>query len=357
MSARRIEGDTVRDAHAGKDSADRGRRTLPDAEVSYSTGRPASTSVIIAAHTFERSDDLVQAVASALGQQPPPYEVVVAVDNNPDLYEWVCKRLPDVVAVDHRGPRGASSTRNSGARAAYGSILAFLDDDAVARDGWLRNLTAPLARPDVVGVGGHVEAVWLERVPEWLPEEFLWVVGATYRGMPKAAAPIRNVWSENMAVRQADFWKVGGFREGFGKTGLESTAGEDTDFCIRLSTATGGIWWYEPSARIGHMVPARRGTPRFFVRRCYTEGQGKADMALLLGPSESLQDERRHAVKTLPKGLQRELWHAVAHREFAAIQRAMAIAIGLSAASLGYVTRRTRRASVARRWRLGHTVK
>lgn len=296
MSARRIEGDTVRDAHAGKDSADRGRRTLPDAEVSYSTGRPASTSVIIAAHTFERSDDLVQAVASALGQQPPPYEVVVAVDNNPDLYEWVCKRLPDVVAVDHRGPRGASSTRNSGARAAYGSILAFLDDDAVARDGWLRNLTAPLARPDVVGVGGHVEAVWLERVPEWLPEEFLWVVGATYRGMPKAAAPIRNVWSENMAVRQADFWKVGGFREGFGKTGLESTAGEDTDFCIRLSTATGGIWWYEPSARIGHMVrPAGEplasslgaATPRGRARpiwRCYS-GRAKASRTNGVTPS------------------------------------------------------------------------
>lgn len=317
-----------------------------------SAAAPPTTSVIIAAHTFERCDDLAQAAASALGQRPPPYEVVVTVDNNPDLYEWVCKQLPDVVAVDHCGPRGASATRNSGVRAANGSILAFLDDDAIARPNWLQNLTAPLARPDVVGVGGHVEPVWRGRVPKWLPEEFLWVVGATYRGMPKTAAPIRNVWSENMAVTRADFWSVGGFREGFGKTGLESPAGEDTDFCIRLAAATGGrTWWYEPSAQIGHVVPPRRGTPKFFLRRCYTEGKGKADMTALLGPSGRLQDERRHAIKTLPQGLRRELWHAVTHREFVGVQRASAIVVGLSAASLGYMMRRARRP--ARRSRLG----
>ena len=200
---------------------------------------PVTTSVIIAAHTFQRSEDLTRSVASALDQRPRP-QVVVTVDNNPDLYEWVCKRLPDVVAVDHRGARGASATRNSGVRAADGSILAFLDDDAVAQPGWLQSLIAPLARPDVVGVGGHVEPIWLGRTPRWLPDEFLWVVGATYRGMPKAAAPVRNVWSENMAVAREDFWKVGGFREGFGKTGLESPAGEDTDFCIRLTRCDGG---------------------------------------------------------------------------------------------------------------------
>jgi len=311
--------------------------------VTDSAAASVTTSVIIAAHTFQRCEDLTRSVASALGQQPRPYEVVVTVDNNPDLYEWVSKQLPDVVAVDHRGTRGASATRNSGVRAANGSILAFLDDDAVARPNWLQNLTAPLARPDVVGVGGHVEPVWLGRVPKWLPEEFLWVVGATYRGMPKTAAPVRNVWSENMAVARADFWRVGGFREGFGKTGLESPACEDTDFCIRLTTAMGGrTWWYEPSARVGHIVPPSRGTRRFFVQRCYNEGQGKAVMAALLGPNERLRDERRHATKTLPRGFGRELLQAVARRELVAVQRASAIAVGLGAASLGYMVRRAR---------------
>jgi GT2 family glycosyltransferase len=317
---------------------------LTDVDVS------ASTSVIIAAHTFERSEDLARSVASALDQRPRP-QVVVAVDNNPDLYEWVCKQLPDVIAVDHRGARGASATRNSGARAADGSILAFLDDDAVAQPGWLQSLIAPLARADVVGVGGHVEPIWFGRTPRWLPDEFLWTVGATYQGMPKAAAPVRNVWSENMAVATEDFWKVGGFREGFGKTGLESPAGEDTDLCIRMTDATGGRkWWYEPSARVGHLVPTSRGTRRFFVQRCYREGQGKAVITFLLGPrGAGLGDEWQYATKTLPEGFRRELRKAVVDREVIALERASAIAVGLAAASLGFVVRRARRTPIARR--------
>jgi len=325
----------------------RDQSVIREINVTGSAETSMTVSVVIAAHTFERCDDLAQAVESAISQQSPPYEVVVAVDNNPDLYEWVSKKLPDVTAVDHRGARGAGSTRNSGAKAAYGNILAFLDDDAIARPNWLQNLITPLDRPDVTGVGGRAEPVWRGPVPKWLPAEFLWVVGASYLGMPKVAAPIRNVWSQNMAVRRADFWKVGGFREGFGKVGLESTACDDTDLCIRMSAATGGIWWYEPSAVIGHVVPARRSTPRFFLQRCYTEGKGKADMAVLLGPSGRLQDERRHATKTLPRGLQRELWQAVSHQEFGAFQRATAMAVGLGAASAGYVFRRVRRASLS----------
>jgi glycosyltransferase involved in cell wall biosynthesis len=304
----------------------------------------SNASVIIAAHTFQRCDSLVQAVASALDQHPQPCEVIVVVDNNPELHEWVSNRLPDVVPIDHRGPNGASATRNAGARAARGSILAFLDDDAVARPEWLQNLVAPLAHPEVVGVGGYVEPLWLGRVPRWMPDEFLWVVGASYRGMPRTAGPIRNVWSENMAVARTDFMAIGGFREGFGKTGLEPRGGEDTDFCIRLSTATdGGLWWYEPSAKIGHSVPPGRSTLRFFVVRCYNEGQTKADMARFLGSEKGLGDERRHVTKTLPEGIGRELRQAVIHQEFFAAQRASAIGVGLCAASLGYAIRRTRR--------------
>jgi Glycosyl transferase family 2 len=312
--------------------------------VTDSSEKAITASVIIAAHTFQRCEGLKHAVTSATCQQPEPHEVVVAVDNNPELHAWVRKRLPDVVPVDHRGPNGASATRNAGARAASGSALAFLDDDAVARPDWLRNLIAPLARPDVVGVGGYVEPVWLGQVPRWMPEEFLWVVGASYRGMPKTAGPIRNVWSENMAVAKADFLKIDGFREGFGKTGLEARGGEDTDFCIRLASAMqGGIWWYEPSARVGHDVPPGRSTLRFFVVRCYNEGQTKADMASMLGPQKGLEDERRHATKTLPEGIARELRHAVMRQQVDAAQRASAMGLGLCAAGLGYMVRRARR--------------
>ena len=310
------------------------------------TGRMATAagtaSVVIAAYTLERSAGLTRTVASAVSQQPRPHEVIVAVDNNLDLYKWVCRAVPAAVTVHNQGARGASATRNAGASVAVGSVLAFLDDDTVAGPGWLRNLTAPLARPDVAGVGGYVEPMWFGRTPGWMPEEFLWVVGASYRGQPRTATTVRNVWSENMAVARDDFWAVGGFREGFGKLG-QVCRPEDTDFCIRLTTALGGRpWWYEPSARIGHNVPPHRGTLRYFVRRCYSEGQGKAELAALLGRDEGLRDERRHASRTLPQGICRELRQAVLGREVGAAQRASAICVGLTAAGVGYLVRRGR---------------
>jgi Glycosyl transferase family 2 len=303
----------------------------------------ACTSVVIATHSVERCEALAATVGSVLSQHQRPYEVVVAVDNNARLFEWVRQQFTDIVPVHNQGTRGASATRNAGARAASGRFLAFLDDDVVARPGWLRNLTKLLAQPDIAGVGGHVEPVWLGRAPRWLPEEFMWVVGASYRGLPSTSSPVRNVWSENMAVARANFWAVGGFREGFGKTGHVSQP-EDTDFCIRLTAALGGrTWWYEPTARVGHCVPPSRGTLRFFVQRCYNEGQGKAEMASLVGSHEGLRDERRHAAKTLPDGALRELKRAIAGHELAAALRASAIGLGLTAAATGYMLRRLQR--------------
>jgi glycosyltransferase involved in cell wall biosynthesis len=308
--------------------------------MTHSAAATASTSVVIAAYTLERREALAQAVVSVRAQDPPPGEVVVAIDNNTQLYEWALRQLPGVVTVHNESTHGASATRNAGARVASGTVLAFLDDDAVARPDWLRNLIAPLGRPNVAGVGGYMEPIWLGRAPRWMPEEFLWVVGASYRGMPKTASPVRNVWSVNMAVHREDFWAVDGFREEFCKTGHVSRP-EDTEFCIRLTTALKGrTWWYEPFAKAGHSVPPVRGTLRFFVWRCYNEGQGKAEMAALIGRSVGLQDERRHAARTLPAGISRELRHAVLKREFAALQRASAIGVGLGATGLGYVLRR-----------------
>ena len=175
-----------------------------------------------------------------------------------------------------------------------------------------------------------------------MPEEFLWVVGASYRGLPETPGPIRNVWSGNMAVARSDYWAVGGFREDFGKTDRVSSP-EDTDFCIRLAAALNrGTWWYEPSALVGHKVPPGRCTLRFFLWRCRNEGRGKAELSVWLGTGERLRDERQHAVKTLPAGIGRELRTAAVSRELVPVLRASAIGMGLSAASVGYAGRRAR---------------
>ena len=75
-------------------------------------GNPKSTrvSVIIAAFDMARWSLLERAVNSALRQAPRP-QVVVAIDNNEELYHRAAAAFEQVSVVLNRRERGASVTR------------------------------------------------------------------------------------------------------------------------------------------------------------------------------------------------------------------------------------------------------
>ena len=142
-----------------------------------------------------------------------------------------------------------------------------------------------------------------------------------------------------MAIRRNAFEAVGGFRDGFGKVGNRSRP-EDTDLCLRVAKGnSGGIWIYEPSAIAGHQVPAERTTFRYFLRRCYQEGQGKADLASFNGTTESISTERQYTRRVLPTGIARGLREA-ARGEVSGMTRSFAIIAGLFFAATGFLADR-----------------
>lgn len=301
----------------------------------------SDTAVVLATYDVGRLPLLERAIDSAVGQGPG-VEVVVAVDNNPNLRDLVSQRRPGVRVVFNSGPRGASATRNVGARAASRTYLALLDDDAVAEPGWLAAVVQPLRDdPSVVGVGGWVEAEWPAGRPVWFPPEFDFVVGASYRGLPTRPGPVRNGWAENMAVRAADFHAVGGFREDFGKVGNWSRP-EDTELGLRMTEKLAGQWWWQPSARVRHHVPPERATLAFFWRRNRLEGAGKAELAALAGRKTGLSTERSYITRTLPTGVLMGLLDALRGRPGGPL-RSLAIIVGLLAAGVGFVDASVRR--------------
>lgn len=286
-----------------------------------------TASVVIACHTEERFPSLLRAITSAREQTPPPAQVIVAVDHN----ERLCSLLTEVTGievVDHRGDPGASGARNAGAARAHAPLLVFLDDDTEARPGWLAELLSPFDDPSVLGSGGMTKPAWQCRRPDWFPDEFGWVIGASHAGLPTTLASVRNVWSENMAVRREAFEEVGGFRLGFGKLGLKSRP-EDTDLCIRIGASLPGARWvYVPTAIVYHEVPIARATFAFFLRRCYWEGAGKVELSAHLGDDRDLGDERSYLLRTLPLGIARGL-------RTGKLTRALAIVAGACAAAVG----------------------
>ncbi len=303
----------------------------------------AAASIVIACHTEDRLEHLLEAIDSAREQTPSPDQVIVAVDHNEDLFHRLRSDLEGIEIVDHRGDRGASGARNAGAARAVNPYLVFLDDDVRAHPGWLHRLLVPFEDPRVIGTGGMTMPAWEGPRPRWFPDEFGWVVGASHTGLPTELAPVRNVWGENMAVRREAFEAVGGFRAGFGKVGSTSRP-EDTDLCLRIGARSPDSWWaYVPNAVVDHVVPYARSTFSFFLRRCYWEGAGKVEMSAHLGEQRDLDDERSYMTRTLPRAVVRELSRAEVRRAFAIVAGVALAAAGAAVSLVRAVKARSRR--------------
>jgi GT2 family glycosyltransferase len=302
-----------------------------------------SISVVIAAFDERRWPQTVRAVDSVLEQSFPVAEVILVIDHNPLLFERAVAHYADIRVIENQHMRGASGARNSGIAVSTGELVAFLDDDAVADVRWLATSAPHFSSRRVVGVGGKITPMWEGRRPAWFPEEILWAVGATYRGMPSVTAQVRNVWAGNMVVRRSACEAVGGFRLDFGKRGdREDFQAEDTEFCLRIADAeAGGTWLFEPQAIAAHHVPARRSTWPFLVARCFHEGRNKVIMSRLLA-SDITGRERTYMLRTLPAGVLRGLSDLV-HGDVTGVARSATIACctvaGLAGAMAGKLRR------------------
>ncbi|MFG2678915.1 glycosyltransferase family 2 protein [Streptomyces sp. NPDC048392] len=309
------------------------------------TDASLTISVVICVYTEDRWKDILAAVSSVRAQSHPARETLLVVDHNEILRERLLKEYGEgrggrggrVLA--NAGPRGLSAGRNTGIAASRGEVIAFLDDDAVAERDWLRHLAEGYTDPAVVAVGGRTVPVWASgRRPDWFPEEFDWVVGCSYRGLPPGRARVRNVLGGNASFRREAFDAAGGFATGIGRDGDRRPLGcEETELCIRLSRARpDAVLLMDDRAVIHHRVPEAREHFGYFRTRAYAEGLSKALVARSVGAGRGLESERRYATRVLPYGVVRGLRDAVLARPGGA-GRAGAIVAGVLTAAGGYL--------------------
>lgn len=293
-------------------------------------------SVVICAYTADRFDDLCRAVDSVREQDHPVHEVVMVIDHNDALLARVSARFPDVHCVANASTRGLSGARNTGVANSSGEVVAFLDDDAFVGPEWSARLLDAYG-DDVLGVGGAVRPDWRAPRPAWLPDEFLWVLGCSYRGQPTTRAEVRNAIGANMSFRRTAFDSTGGFALEVGRVGANAAGCEETDFSIRARRAQpGSRILLEPRATCQHTVTLDRVTKTYFRRRCWAEGASKAVVATLVGQDAALGAERRYASRVLPVGVVREFAKAV-RGDADALRRGWMILEGLAVTTAAYV--------------------
>ncbi|MFE7126491.1 glycosyltransferase family 2 protein, partial [Streptomyces sp. NPDC057617] len=273
-------------------------------------------SVVICVYTEDRWQDILAAVDSVRAQSLPALETLLVVDHNPALLERLTREYQqhtargEVRVLANAGPRGLSAGRNTGIAAARGELVAFLDDDAVAERDWLRYFDEAYEDPKVLAVGGRTEPAWSSgRRPDWFPQEFDWVVGCTYRGLPGGRVRVRNVLGGNASFRRTAFDAAGGFATGIGRDGDKRPLGcEETELCIRLSRAVpDAVILIDDRSVIHHKVPPGRERFGYFRTRNYAEGLSKALVARSVGADKGLESERRYTTHVLPAGVARGL--------------------------------------------------
>ncbi|MFM2196962.1 MAG: hypothetical protein RLZZ505_394 [Verrucomicrobiota bacterium] len=220
-------------------------------------------SVIICTHNGGgRIAGCLRAIADMDGG---PFETIVVDDgSDDDTAQIVAENFPSVRLISIP-PSGLSAARNIGADAATGAILAYTDDDCEPDREWLVRLGKAFLNPEISAAGG----------PN-LPPPARTPIEAVIRSASGAPSHVllddtraEHLPGCNIAVRREVFQSVGGFDPVF------RTAGDDVDFCWRLSDA-GYRLGFVPGAFVWHW---RRPSIRAFLKQ--QTGYGKAEKLLL----------------------------------------------------------------------------
>jgi GT2 family glycosyltransferase len=307
------------------------------AEQSASPASALAVSVVVCAYADDRWTALQAAVESVLLQTSPTHELIVVIDHNETLLDRARRRWPAVCVLANEEQRGLSGARNTGVRYATGEIVAFLDDDARADSAWLAVVASAYADTSVIGTGGLARADWRGGRARWFPSEFDWVVGCSYRGLPRGRTAVRNPIGANMSFRRDAVLAVGGFAHGLGRVGRVPLGCEETELAIRVRRAhPGSVVLHLPDACVDHLVTEQRATWSYFRSRCWAEGLSKALVTARVGADEALGSERSYATRTLPAGVLRGIGDA-GRGDLLGLARAGAIVAGLAVTAAGYL--------------------
>ncbi|MCX7596073.1 MAG: glycosyltransferase, partial [Fischerella sp.] len=165
---------------------------------------------------------------------------------------------------------------NTGAQVASGEILAYLDDDAVASEGWLQALyTAYQNHPKLAIAGGKVSLLWPEGIqaPQWLSKGLATNLGAYDLGntivyIDKPSLTPRGL---NYSIRRSFLEEIGGFDPHLGRVGKKLLSNEELQM-TELALERGWQVAYLPDAHVLHNVAPERLKRSWFLNRGWWQG-------------------------------------------------------------------------------------
>lgn len=301
-------------------------------------------SVVICTYTMDRYDVFTEAVESALAQTYNPIEVVLVIDGNPEVYERAVEDFSEhknVVISDNEENQGISYSRTRGAELASGEIVAFIDDDGVAKKDWIAKHIQTYEETDAVAVAGYVAPCWQREKPDFFPEEFYWLVGCTELGFAEDGEEVRNGYGSNVSYKRNVFLDVGGYDMNTGRKGDRHIQAHEAPVGIRIREAYGQGVVYVEDAVVHHKLFDYRGEFRWLVFRSFWQGFSKRVMELLYPGAQG--NESAYLKDLAGNRIPTRLKRAMLRPSLAEAQRIVAIVVFTAAVGLGYAYGLTKR--------------
>jgi GT2 family glycosyltransferase len=225
-----------------------------------------TTTVIIV--TLNRPDCVRECLTRLARQTPLPDQTVVVDASRDDRTKRVTAEFPGVLYLRNENGFGRmTASRNIGLRVATGDVIAFVDDDAFAHDGWLAALLDSYAADPAAGaVGGRAlndqpgEATQgVDRIGRMLPDG---THTGNFAADPGRTIEVDHVMGCNMSYRRDVLARLGGFREDYpGISGVR----EDTDMSLRVK-ALGYKILFNPACVVDHIGAPQSKGQRFDLR-------------------------------------------------------------------------------------------
>ncbi len=221
--------------------------------------------------TYRRPDGL-RSVLSSLQRQRPGSEgalnaIVIVVDNSPEgSARDICSDFGSESGVNyvHEPRKGLSNARNAAIEAALrlgAARIAFIDDDEMATEHWLAELSECMDRAGSIVAAGPTFPLFAEPPTSWIPIEAYAYTAKVRGGIAHDAS------SANMLIDLQRLNSLGlKFEAEFNESG-----GEDTQLMARLAALGEKIAWAE-KAIVWDQIPQERMRPAWLFRRWYRTG-------------------------------------------------------------------------------------
>jgi GT2 family glycosyltransferase len=249
-----------------------------------SLNQRVKASVIIP--TYNRCRSLERALQSVAEVHFPheQLEIVVVDNNSNDDTPNVAHRFAnsDIELKYVKEPRlSFTVARHTGANAASGEILLYIDDDVVVDKRWLAAVIDVFEGDETVGiVGGPILPTFEADPPDWIKQYYPMSGWLSLLDRGHDLHQTHDAFGPNFSVRKDLLQLVGGFPadtigvEAEGRPGVVEkiyVGSGDVGLCARVRKA-GYKVMYAPGALVHHVIPPVRLTKKWWHSRFAGEG-------------------------------------------------------------------------------------